>query len=151
MPESTGDATTPASTSPEASSPGNAFDKLQAKLVKLVNEGVNLKITTVVGPVVACTRSDDRGETVWDVQIQPNESAAAIQTTVNLVDCDVRNVMNDTFITDDKLAKVRDFHNENVATALGRVDRNLQAVQEFYAFLKQEVAAARAEKPDTGE
>lgn len=102
----------------------------EKSIVELIEAGVKdlrqLEVVTVVGPV--SVKTNDAGKIVAD--IAPDADTKAMVTRIDLIDGDIRNLIDPAFVTGD-LQSVRDFHNEQVKKGNDIIVRNIEAVADL--------------------
>jgi hypothetical protein len=91
-----------------------------------VKDLTQLEVVTMVGPV--SVKANDTGKIVAD--IAPDTETKAMVTRIDLIDGDIRNLVDPVFVTGD-LQSVRDFHNEQVKKGNDIIVRNIEAVADL--------------------
>jgi len=85
-----------------------------------------LEIITVVGPVKVETGPEGKIK----VSIPEDATTKAMVSRIDLIDGDVRNLIDPAFVTGD-LTSLRDFHNDQVKKGNDIIVKNIEAVVEL--------------------
>mgnify|MGYP000091054885 CR=1 FL=1 len=118
------------------------------KIRSAVDDGLKLRVVTVVGDITATKAPGDRN-TKFLVQGTQKEGGAdpAIETRIDLIDGDVQTAIHEKFVADDKFKPVLQMHMDRETLAQQRLAKNLELVKQLYAFVKDELAEDDPKKP----
>ena len=97
------------------------------KIGGAVDDLVTLQVTTCMGQVdLAKLPNLDKGLIT---------KAKVIHTRIGLLDGDITTVIDEAFVPDDEIPKLRDFHEQRVTEGGAIVRRNIEAVKELLSMV----------------
>lgn len=113
---------------------------LLKKIRAAVDDGLHLRVVTVVGDITATQTLGDR-DARWVVRGTQVEGAAdpAIETRMDLIDGDIRTAIHEKFVAEDKFRPVLQMHTDREKLAQQRLEKNLELVKQLYAFVRDEL------------
>jgi len=115
---------------------GKVGDKLLNKLKAAVEDGVTLRVVTVVGDVTADVQ--DKAGAGSKVEVD-GTGQPCISTVFDLIDGDVRTYVHHSFVKEEPLKPMLTFHKEREQLAQDRVEKNIQALKSLYCFVRDEL------------
>jgi len=115
---------------------GDVGKKLLKKVRAAVEDGLTLRVVTVVGDITADIRDQPAGKS--DVKISGDDQPS-ITTVFDLVDGDVRTYVHRRFVEQEAMKPMLKFHEDREKLAHERVAQNLELLQSFYHFVKSEL------------
>ena len=116
--------------------------KLLERVRSAVEDGLTLRVVTVVGDITTDVQDDPKGKPVVKVS---GDDQPSITTVFDLVDGDVRTFVHRRFVEQEPMKPMLQFHEEREKLAHARVGENIKLLRELYTFVKTEL---EAEKPD---
>lgn len=118
------------------------------KIKGAVEDGLKLRVVTVVGDITATKAPGDRN-TKFVVHGTQKEDGAdpAIETRMDLIDGDIQTAIHEKFVADDKFKPVLQMHMDRETLAQQRLAKNLELVKQLYTFVKEELAEDEPRKP----
>ena len=124
---------------------GKVGKKLLERVRSAVDDGLTLRVVTVVGDVAADVRDGPKGSSRVEVS---GEGQPSITTVFDLVDGDVRTFVHRRFVEQEPMKPMLQFHQEREKLAHARVAENIKLLRELYTFVKTELGE-EAPDPET--
>lgn len=115
---------------------GDVGKKLLKKVKAAVEDGLTLRVVTVVGDITADVRDTRAGRS--DVKISGDDQPS-ITSVFDLVDGDVRTYVHRRFVEQKAMQPMLKFHEDREKLAHERVAQNLELLRSFYRFVKTEL------------
>ena len=97
-----------------------------------VGDLLHLNVLTVVGDVAL---TDDH-QKLAPASLKNKDK---IFTRMGLLDGDITTAISPVFVTDEKYAAVRDFHQETVELGLSTIEQNIEALKKLVVLIKDEL------------
>ena len=116
--------------------------KLLERVRSAVDDGLTLRVVTVVGDVTADVSDNPKGKSRVKVS---GEDQPSITTVFDLVDGDVTTFVHRRFVEQEPMKPMLQFHQEREKLAHARVAENIKILRELYSFVKAEL---EEEAPD---
>ena len=121
---------------------GKVGQKLLDRVRSAVDDGLTLRVVTVVGDITADVRDNPKGTSSVKVA---GDDQPSITTVFDLVDGDVHTFVHRRFVEQEPMKPMLQFHEEREKLAHARVAENIKLLRELYSFVKTEL---EDEQPD---
>lgn len=109
----------------------DGFARLLDKIVDQIDDLTHLEVVTILGQADAAKLFDKVKETAGGV-----DNAKVIYSRIGLVDGDIITIVDERFVAQDDVPKLRDFHQERVKEGGAIVQKNIQALKELLDLLR---------------
>ena len=108
--------------------PRTTYEKLISKVGSVIDDLTTLQVTTCLGKVdPAQLRNVDSGLI---------SNAKVIHSSIGLLDGDITTVIDEVFVPEAEIPKLRDFHEQRVTEGGDIVKRNIEAVKELLSMVE---------------
>ena len=109
--------------------PTTTYERLVGKIGDVLVDLVTLQVTTCMGKVNSAKLPNiDKG-------LIPITKAKVIHTRIGLLDGDITTVIDEAFVPEGEIPKLRDFHEQRVTEGGDIVKRNIEAIQELLSMV----------------
>ncbi|MEM7223262.1 MAG: hypothetical protein AAF495_09805 [Pseudomonadota bacterium] len=110
----------------------DTFEELKAAIQEAIDNLTHLDVKTVVGKV-----AEPDPSILESMGIKEVENAKLLSSRINIVLGDITSFIDERFIPEGELPKIREFHEKRVEEGSAIIERNIKALKELLSLAKQ--------------